>query len=528
MNYNQVAILFSQGALVAFIMFLLFHFRRQLGIKVLFSCMVLFQFIQVFLSSTFTLSITNSFNVSPGSSVFFTATIFTLLVLYIKEGASEIGKTIYGLLVINLIMLIIIQSFRWNLNEVSGNSLDITMNLFSNSTFDLLVGSLVLFLDSLLLIVIFEFISKHVRFLFLRIFLTILIVIIFDTLLYSIIAFWDFEYMNTIIISGLISRAIFAVFYSILFYFYLRWFDSSDEEMYPFKMKDVFQSISYKQKFESVAHDIKKVKEEREIEQIILNMEKEKQIDELAFANTKINFQKQALKKEKELSKLKTRFISTTSHEFRTPLSVINFSAGSIKRYLSKMEPKTIVEKLSKIENQVLHMTNLLDDVLIVGQTEADEIRNHPLILNLGNFIGEIIEEVYHSFRKSHEIELIDKEELISNDIYIDVKLGRNIFINLLSNAIKFSPESGKVLVELSSEKDYIIISVTDFGIGIPKSEMEKIFMPFMRGKNVDLIQGTGLGLSIVKEAVDLIGGEIVINSKVGKGTTFTVKIPKT
>jgi PAS domain S-box-containing protein len=236
----------------------------------------------------------------------------------------------------------------------------------------------------------------------------------------------------------------------------------------------------------------------------------------------------EALKKEKELNELKSRFVSTASHEFRTPLSAINFAAGSMKKYWSKMEPIMIAKKLDKIENQVLHMTKLLDDVLIVGQTEADEIRNHPLILNLGNFIGEIIEEVYHSFRKSHEIELIDKEELISNDIYIDVKLGRNIFINLLSNAIKFSPESGKVLVELSSEKDYIIISVTDFGIGISESELEKIFMPFMRGKNVDLIQGTGLGLSIVKEAVDLIGGEIVINSKVGKGTTFTVKIPKT
>ncbi|MGK0308938.1 MAG: PAS domain S-box-containing protein, partial [Urechidicola sp.] len=235
----------------------------------------------------------------------------------------------------------------------------------------------------------------------------------------------------------------------------------------------------------------------------------------------------EALEKEIELNELKSRFVSTASHEFRTPLSAINFAAGSMRKYWSKMEPIMIEKKLDKIENQVLHMTKLLDDVLLVGQTEADKLKNHPLTLNLGNFIGEIIEEVYHSFRKSHEIELIDKEVLISNDIYIDEKLGRNIFVNLLSNAIKFSPESGKVVVKLSSEKDHTIISVTDFGIGIPESELEKIFMPFMRGKNVDLIQGTGLGLSIVKGAVDLIGGKIVINSNVGKGTTFIVKIPK-
>jgi signal transduction histidine kinase len=354
-----------------------------------------------------------------------------------------------------------------------------------------------------------------------------LFVISFDTLLFSIIAFWNFEYMNTIIISGLISRGVFAIFYSVLFYFYLGWFDSSDEETYPFKMKDVFQSMSYKQKFESVAYDIKKVKEESEIEQILLNKEKEKQIDELAFANTKINFQKQALKKEKELSRLKTRFISTTSHEFRTPLSVINFSAGSIKRYWSKMEPLMIVEKLTKIENQVLHMTKLLDDVLIVGQAEAGETRNHPLTLNFGKFIGEIIEEVYHSSKKVPKIVLIDSEELKSTDIFIDKKLGRNIFINLISNAVKFSPNAHQVTVELSSENDYTIISVTDFGIGIPKSEEEKIFMPFIRGENVDLIQGAGLGLSIVKEAVDVIGGKIIVNSVLGKGTSFIVKIPK-
>jgi PAS domain S-box-containing protein len=235
----------------------------------------------------------------------------------------------------------------------------------------------------------------------------------------------------------------------------------------------------------------------------------------------------EALKKEKELNELKSRFVSTASHEFRTPLSAINFAAGSMKKYWSKMKPIMIEKKLDKIENQVLHMTKLLDDVLIVGQTEAGEMRNQPLTLNLGNFIGEIIEEVYHSSQKAQKIVLVDTESLKSTDIFIDEKLGRNIFINLISNAVKFSPDAHQVTVELSSEKDHTIISVTDFGIGIPKSELEKIFMPFMRGKNVDLIQGTGLGLSIVKEAVDLIGGEIVINSKVGKGTTFMVKIPK-
>jgi len=527
MNYNNILFLFSQGALVALIILLLFHFRRRLGIGVLFACMVLFQFIQVFLSSAFPILITNSFVVSPGSSVFFTATIFTLLIMYIKEGASETGKTIYALFIINIIMLIILQSFRWNLNEVSDSPFNGSTNIFDNSARDLLVGSIVLFLDSLLIILFFEFISKRVRFLFLRILLTMLIVVCFDTVLFSIIAFWDFDYLNTIITSGLISRAVFSVFYSIIFYFYLKWFDSIDEEPYFFKMKDVFQSMSYKQKFESVAHEIKKEKEEREIEQFISNKEKEKQIDELAFANTKIDFQNKALKKEKELSELKSRFVSTASHEFRTPLSAINFAAGSIKKYWDKMEPIMIEKKLTKIEDQVMYMTGLLDDILIIGRAEAGKFRNKPLNINLGEFLYGIIEEVSISYKKRHEIVLIDGEGLKTDDIFIDEKLARYIFINLLSNAIKFSTDADKVTVELSSEKDHTIISVTDFGIGISNAELKNIFNPFTRGENVALIQGTGLGLSIVKEAVNVMGGEIIVNSTLGNGTSFIVKIPK-
>jgi signal transduction histidine kinase len=105
--------------------------------------------------------------------------------------------------------------------------------------------------------------------------------------------------------------------------------------------------------------------------------------------------------------------------------------------------------------------------------------------------------------------------------------LGRTIFINLLSNAIKFSPDADKVIVELSSEKDHTVISVIDYGLGVPESEVEKIFMPFTRGENVDSIQGTGLGLSIVKEALVAMGGEIIVNNTLGNGTTFIVKIPK-
>ena len=235
----------------------------------------------------------------------------------------------------------------------------------------------------------------------------------------------------------------------------------------------------------------------------------------------------QALEKQKELNELKSKFVSTASHEFRTPLSAINFAAGSIKKYWGKMEPVMVEKKLHKIEDQVMHMTRLLDDVLVIGQAGAGEIRNNPLNMPLGNFINEIIEEVYTSHKKSNKIVVIDTENIKNETIFIDEKLGRNIFINLISNAVKYSKNKENVTIAFSSEKDFIIITVTDSGIGISKSELKTIFTPFSRGEHVDLIQGTGLGLSIAKEAIDAIGGEIIVSSKIGHGASFKVKVPK-
>ena len=233
-----------------------------------------------------------------------------------------------------------------------------------------------------------------------------------------------------------------------------------------------------------------------------------------------------ALRKEKELNELKSRFVSIASHEFRTPLSAINFAAGSIKKYWDRMDPEVVQKKLHKIEDQVSHMTKLLDDVLIVGQADARKFRNNPVKTDLGTFLSTIIDEVSSATGKSHEIKLEDPGSLMDSTIYIDEKLGRNVFVNLIGNAIKFSPGVDYIVIGLFREEDKIGISITDYGIGILKSEQKNIFTPFTRGKNVDLIQGTGLGLSIVKEAVDVIQGTIDVISKKGKGSTFTVKLP--
>ena len=258
-----------QGTLIAFVLLLLFHLRKRFGIGILFACLGLFQFMQVFLSSTVYVTITNNFLVSPGSTVMFTAGLFALLIIYIKEDANETKKLIYTLLIVNVVMSILLQSFSWNLNDESTyNPFNVSTHLFDNNAWTLFVGTVGLFLDSLLIIILFEFISRHIRFLFLQISLTMLIVVSFDTLFFSILAFSNFNNLNTIIISGLISKGVFTLFYSLIFYSYLRYFDSRDREFNLFKIRDVFQPLTYKQKFESASDDIKKAEKEIEIKDI--------------------------------------------------------------------------------------------------------------------------------------------------------------------------------------------------------------------------------------------------------------------
>ncbi len=233
---------------------------------------------------------------------------------------------------------------------------------------------------------------------------------------------------------------------------------------------------------------------------------------------------KKALEKEKELSLLKSKFVSMASHEFRTPLAAISFAAGFVKKYWERMDDDNRLKKLSKIEEQVKHMTSLLNDVLTIGKIDAGQIKFNPQSVNFNEFIEAIFEEVQNVTNYSHEIRIQNICNL--DKIYIDEKLGRNIFINLLSNAIKFSPEKKFIEFKCSSNKEFLTFEIKDYGIGIKKEDLAHIFEPFRRGANTDTIQGTGLGLAIVKESVEKHKGNIHVDSELGRGTTFTVNLP--
>lgn len=231
-----------------------------------------------------------------------------------------------------------------------------------------------------------------------------------------------------------------------------------------------------------------------------------------------------ALNRERELNEMKTNFISMASHEFRTPLTTILASADLVELYHLKWPAEKILNHIKKIQDSVNYMTTLLDDVLTLSRADRGKLKFSPDNLNLRELCNEIIKEISYQAGPSHH--LLYDCKLSKNNYVLDRKLLTQILNNLLSNAIKFSPEGGIVSLNILEKEEKIQFIVSDEGLGIDQNDLKNIFEPFFRGRNVADINGSGLGMNIVKNAIELHGGEIYIDSELNKGTKiiFTVK----
>ena len=230
-----------------------------------------------------------------------------------------------------------------------------------------------------------------------------------------------------------------------------------------------------------------------------------------------------ALEKEKELGELKSRFVTMTSHEFRTPLTTILSSAELLESYSHKWTEDKKNKHFQRIKTAVKHMTQLLNDVLLIGKAEAGKIECNLAPLDLAQFCHDLVDEMQFSI-DTHTIVFCSQGQC--KNACMDGKLLRHILSNLLSNAIKYSPQGGTIHFNLICEDKEANFYIQDQGIGIPTADQAQLFDSFHRASNVGTISGTGLGLAIVKKSVDLHNGKIAVSSVVGVGTTFTVTIP--
>jgi two-component system sensor histidine kinase/response regulator len=232
---------------------------------------------------------------------------------------------------------------------------------------------------------------------------------------------------------------------------------------------------------------------------------------------------RESLLQEQENREFKQRIITTISHEYRTPLSIIMTSAGLLENYCDRENPKQ-QKHIQRIQQMVQHMSSLVNDVVLVNELEQEEIILQPVTLNLLEFCQTLISELKVARQVKHQINFSNQGNEFNGEW--DQRILRQILSHLLSNAIKFSPPESQIDFKLVQAQDEIEFHIQDQGIGILKENRDKIFDLFYRGDNVGTIQGEGLGLSIVKKCVNLYGGNILLETEINKGTIFIVKLP--
>jgi len=230
------------------------------------------------------------------------------------------------------------------------------------------------------------------------------------------------------------------------------------------------------------------------------------------------------LEREKELSQLKSNFVSMVSHEFRTPLGIIQSSAELLGDFHDKMPPVEREEQLKSITRNTRRMAGMMEDVLVLSRLDAGKLEFQPAALDLNGFCRRVVDEVLSATNRRCAIELsLNSVPLVAK---ADEGLLGHIFTNLLSNAVKYSEPGSTVRFTVELVGSNAVCVIRDHGIGISADDQQQMFNAFHRGSNVGNRPGTGLGLLLVKRCTELHGGELWVESKVGEGTSVTVTLP--
>ncbi len=231
-----------------------------------------------------------------------------------------------------------------------------------------------------------------------------------------------------------------------------------------------------------------------------------------------------ALEKERELTRLKNRFMMTISHEFRTPLAIILSSSELLERYYDRLSEERRNDCLRAINVQIRHIRDMLGEVSLLLETEARKPAFMPSLGDLAEFCEKIKVKAETASNHSHPISFTAAGDLSA--ILFDENVLDTAIKQLLTNAIKYSPPGTVIRLDARREPDGVTLAVQDAGVGIPADDLSRIFDTFYRGTNVSHIPGIGLGLKIVRDYVALHQGQVHVSSEEGSGTTFTVHLP--
>ena len=234
---------------------------------------------------------------------------------------------------------------------------------------------------------------------------------------------------------------------------------------------------------------------------------------------------KEQLAQEQRLALLQRNFVSMASHEFRTPLTIIDGHAQRMIKVKDRMASDEIGDRAGKVRGAVLRLTHLIDNLLETSRLVdgGTGVSLEPADIDLAALLREVCQLQREMAPRSQIVERFAAAPL---RMVGDLKLLSQVFGNLLSNAVKYSPGGGSIDVSAEVVSEEVVVAVVDHGIGIPESDLDRLFERYQRGSNVSGIVGTGVGLYLAKMIVDMHAGRIEVQSKEDEGSRFTVRFP--
>lgn len=295
-----------------------------------------------------------------------------------------------------------------------------------------------------------------------------------------------------------------------------------------------------------IHHDITELKEAEETMRRLNEILEERVATRTAELRASEENLRVALDAERQINRLKSAFAGMVSHEFRTPLGIISAATEILSRYHDRLDATQRAQHTSAILDAVRRMTVMMEHILLLSGIDSGRVVIAPGVVDLAVWLPRTLADITRTCPSrelcpkqcaasgestcfvDHDIRLDIEPAEALRQARLDESLLHHIVGNLFSNACKYSSSGKPVEISLRHEPPRFVLAVRDHGIGIPEDEQAHLFDGFFRGSNVGNLPGTGLGLAITRRCVEVMGGDIAIESRPGHGSTFTVTLPLT